>query len=543
MGTPAGDPEPALHGAAAGAPSIAAPDGERAGAPAARRRDRAAVTPRELLGLLGVLFLAFGLRFELLGTRPLWFDEAFSLEVARKTIPEIWAYLHLNDTHPLGYYALLSAWVRWFGTGLAVMRVPSLVLGMGVVVLTWAVGRRLASPAVGVVAAGLVALHPYQIFSSNEMRMYALLGVFALASTWLVWRAVEAPQRVWRWVAYGVSVALMAYTSYYAFLLVPAQALWVLLVVPRREGIVRLGIAAVVAFACYAPWAPALVTLPSRFPWAWRNPLDVYYVASLVTSQTFGTYLFDSGSYFTIGRVALQNYPILIFPFAVLLVLGAIALGGVDRRARSLVVVSWALPLVLVVVVSLVVGRQFAFGRHLVFLEPFAALLLAAGIVHAGDAAPELPRALVPLLAACLVLTYLVPAVGNVQDPRAMPYRWDLAARFLEMEVRPGDVIVYLPGAMSTPIRYYYDAPTPQMFLTFFSHHWTERDAEPAIRQAVQIIGKRAYRRVWLVFSTPWPPGSLEAFVEQLQRAGYGQGPVQDFHEVWVGLLVRGPAR
>jgi len=509
----------------------------------AQRRDWAAVTPGECLALLGVLVLAFGLRFELLGTRPLWFDEAFSLEVAKKTIPELWTYLHLNDTHPLGYYALLSVWVRWFGTGLAVMRIPSLVLGMGVVGLTWAVGRRLASPAVGVVAAGLVALHPYQIFSSNEMRMYALLGVVSLVSTWAVWRAVEAPRRVWRWVAYGVSIALMGYTSYYAFLLVPAQALWVLLVLPRREGIVRLGTAAVVALACYAPWAPALVTLPSRLPWAWRNPADVYYVASLVTSQTFGTYLFDSGSYFTIGRVPLQNYPILIFPFAVLLVLGALALGGVDRRGRSLVVVSWLLPLVLVVAVSLLVGRQFAFGRHLVFLEPFAALLLAAGIVHAGDAAPSLPRALLPLLAACLVLTYLMPAVGNVQDPQAMPYRWDLAARFLETEVRPGDVIVYLPGAMSSPIRYYYDAPTPQIFLTFSSHRWTERDSQPAIRQAVGVISARGYRRVWIVFSTPWPPGSLEAFVAQLQHAGYAQGPVQDFHEVWVGLLARGPAQ
>ena len=149
-----------------------------------------------------------------------------------------------------------------------------MILGIAAVALTWFVGRRLFSPAVGIVAAALVALHPLQIFSSNEMRMYPLLTVLALISTWLVYRAVEVPDDPWRWAGYGLVTALLAYTSYYAALLVPAQMLWIVVSLPRRQALARLGLAAGVALACYLPWLPVLATLGGRLPWAWRVPPD-----------------------------------------------------------------------------------------------------------------------------------------------------------------------------------------------------------------------------------------------------------------------------
>ena len=87
----------------------------------------------EFYSLLGVFVVALGLRAQLLGIRPLWYDEAFSLSVARRSLPEIWAYLHTTDTHPIAYYALLHLWIRWFGTDLSAMRTPSLILGVGAV--------------------------------------------------------------------------------------------------------------------------------------------------------------------------------------------------------------------------------------------------------------------------------------------------------------------------------------------------------------------------------------------------------------------------
>jgi len=520
---------PAVHPGTASAPRR----GPLAEAPIARW---------EFYSFLAVLVLALGLRAELLGIRPLWFDEAFSLATASRTLPGLWAYLHTNDTHPIAYYALLHAWIRWFGTDLTAMRTPSLILGLGAVALTWAVGRRLCSPAIGIVAAGLVALHPLQIFSSNEMRMYPLLTVLSLMSTWLVWRAVNAPDDRWRWGAYGVGVALLGYTSYYAALLVPAQVLWILMSLPRRQGLARLALAGLVALACYAPWLPVVMTLGGRLPWAWRFPPDVYYAASLVTSQTFGTYLFGTGTYFVIGHLPLVDYPLLIFPFAVLLGVGVVALTRVNRRGGALVAVSWFVPLALVLVVSYAMHLQFAFSRHLVFIEPFAALLLAGAIVHAGDAFPAPSRVLASLIAASLVLTYVVPAVANVQDREAMDFRWDLAAKYLQVASGPQDAVVYMPASMELPLTYYYRPLGTSVYVPLSSRHWTEAAADPAVRAAIATVTAHAYPRVWFVFSDPWPAGTVEALAGQLVRAGYRPGPVQDFHRLWVAVFFRGPA-
>jgi len=499
----------------------------------------------EFYSLLGVFVAALGLRAQLLGIRPLWYDEAISLSVARRSLPEIWAYLHTTDTHPIAYYALLHLWIRWVGTDLSLMRTPSLILGVGAVLLTWALGRRLFSPWVGIVAAGLVALHPLEIFSSNEMRMYPLLTVLALLSTWLAYRAVEVPGALWRWVAYGVCTALLAYTSYYAALLVPAQALWILLSLPRRQGVARLGLAGGVALACYLPWVPALLTLGGRLPWAWRVPPDVYYVASLLTSQTFGTYLFNTGTYFVIGHLPLVDYPLLIFPFAVLLGFGIVALRRVNPRGGALIAASWGVPLALVLIVSYAVHVQFAFPRHLVFIEPFAALLLAGAVVHAGDAFPGPARVLASLIAAGLVLTYVLPAVANVQDRQAMEFRWDLAAKYLQVEAGPEDATVYLPASMALPLTYYHQPLGTAVVVPLSSFHWTERGADPAVQAAIRTLTAHRYPRIWFVFSEPWPVGTVEAFAAGLERAGYRAGPVQDFRHLWVAVFVRGgaPAR
>ena len=74
---------------------------------------------------------------ELLGVRSLWFDEGYSLFVARMGWAEILRFLRFNDAHPPGYYLLLSAWTWAFGDDLTVLRLPSFGAGVASVRLAW----------------------------------------------------------------------------------------------------------------------------------------------------------------------------------------------------------------------------------------------------------------------------------------------------------------------------------------------------------------------------------------------------------------------
>ncbi len=490
------------------------------------------------MALLAVVALAVLLRQALL-TRSLWFDEGYSLDVARRTLPQIWAFLRTNDSHPIGYYAFLSMWIRWAGTGLIQIRAPSLVFGLAAVVLTWRIGRELFSPAVGVVAAALVAVNPFQILASDEARMYPLLECLGLVATWILWRASRPEARAWWWVGYGGVAALLLYTSYYAVLLLCAQVLWVAGSRPWRAALTRLGIAGVVALALYAPWIPVIVTLPDRLPLPWRQPITPAFVTDLVATQTFGGYVFHLGTYQTVGGPALHYHPLLLFPFLALLAAGAFVLGRINAPARTLIGVSWAAPLVLVVAASLATGHMAAFPRHLVFLQPFAALLLAAGIVHLRDAVAAAPGAVVPLLAAVLVLTFVYPAVDEAEtNPQLQNFRYDLAARFVKDLYKPGDAVLFFPAEISKPFRYYFDPPNRRMYLDVDLHRWTRTVLASPIRQATETLVTHHVERVWLVYSQPWPPGALDDLEHALTGAGFQQGPVEDFADVWVTLFI-----
>ncbi len=337
----------------------------------------------EAFALLGVLALAFGLRTLLPDVHPVWVGGAVSMDAARKTFSGILAFLQSPHAHPIGdYLGLLSAGIRWAGSRLAPTRGLSLLCGMAAVLLTWQVGRRFFSAPIGIVAATLVALNPFQVIASNDIGIDMPFEFLVLASTLLLWRAQQWPGSLWFWAAYGASVALMTRTSSYALLLLPAHALWVFLSQPVNQAIEHLGLAGTVALALYLPWGPhALVLSDPGIPRG--QPVQFDYILTMIATQMSGGHLFNSGTYETVGsRLDPRYHLLLLLPFLAVVVGGALALGRVEKLERMLVGLSWTVPVVAIVLISLARGSVTAYPRDLVFIQPFAALFLAAGIIR-----------------------------------------------------------------------------------------------------------------------------------------------------------------
>src|SRR3989304_5716394 len=85
----------------------------------------AAQTTRLPLTLGAVLLAAAALRLWGLGHKSLWFDEAYSVYIARQALEEIPRLLRLYDTHPPLYYVLLHLWMGVAGQSEVAVRVPS----------------------------------------------------------------------------------------------------------------------------------------------------------------------------------------------------------------------------------------------------------------------------------------------------------------------------------------------------------------------------------------------------------------------------------
>lgn len=138
------------------------------------------------------LLLAAFLRFYRLDASSLWNDEGNSWAMLARSFGEI-AAAAAADIHPPGYYWLLKLWSMIFGDSALAMRSLSAALGVLLVALIVVIAQRGVRGRPGwrwfpALAALLAAFNPFQIYYSQEARMYMLLAVEAAGLFWaLLW--------------------------------------------------------------------------------------------------------------------------------------------------------------------------------------------------------------------------------------------------------------------------------------------------------------------------------------------------------------------
>lgn len=484
-----------------------------------------------LLAVVGVV--AVVLRLELLATRSLWHDEAFSLAVARKPTWYILQRLPAADPHPPGYYLLLRGVLLALGDTVLAGRTLSAALGVAAVLLTWWLARSLFDRSSGLAAAALVGLNPFQVFASNEIRMYPLATCLALLSTWCAWRAALT-DRPARWVVYGASLAAMAYVSYYTALVAVGQWLW-LMWMRRWRGMV---LSAVVAFLIFAPWLEkvpgsvlGIVTVHEK--------LRASHVIEVFSTQAYGGYLFGSTTYLATGGFDPRQHTLLVVPFAALALAGFVALAPRHGREARLVTLVWGCGLGLWTLASLVLSHLAAYPRHLVFLQPFLAMLIGAGIVHFGEAVARFSGTKTAAGVALLVLSFLWPALNNLQaSPEYQWFRYDRAAALVRALYRPGDALVFYHGGGQGVFREYFQPGGLQIAIDPQPDRWSRDGMRPLLRKAVEPL-RRAKGRVWLVLAWPYPPDSPLDLIEAVEALGYRRVTRQSFQGLDVVVLAR----
>ncbi len=223
-----------------------------------------------------VLIMALLARLPTIFSRPLWYDEAFAVLFSAEG-PQAMSYGTLlveqgiaADVHPLGYYTLLWAWQAVAGGSPFSVRALSVILGLVLVYLGYRLSRKLFDERIAIVAALALALSPFQVHYSQEVRMYALLAVLLLGATLAFWRALEGDSLRY-WLAFAVLGAAAQYTHTLAGLyLIPLglTPLW------RRQWskLGKTALAGLLATLLYLPWLVYLPSQLSRVRWAYWIP-------------------------------------------------------------------------------------------------------------------------------------------------------------------------------------------------------------------------------------------------------------------------------
>ena len=184
-----------------------------------------------------ILFLAAFLRFYHLDSSSLWSDEGNTWALMSRGFGEI-ARLAAADIHPPGYYWLLKLWSLLFGTSAFALRSFSAVAGILLVFTIERIAGLVAPRGVArrwapLLAALLAAVNCFQVYYSQEARMYMLLALESAGLFWALFamrsesRRARDEGRRWRLVLAEIGFVLCGSAglwTHYSFFIVLAAA-------------------------------------------------------------------------------------------------------------------------------------------------------------------------------------------------------------------------------------------------------------------------------------------------------------------------------
>ena len=438
------------------------------------------------IAVYAVLLLAFALRLYHLDFQSLWSDEGISWQRAQQPLGPLLADMPVEHA-PL-YFVLLHGWMLLTGQSDFALRALSLLFSVLAVSLGYALGRDLFSSKIGLLAAILLTVNPFQVWYAQEARMYSLVVCLTLAATWLLARG-------WRgggwaaWAGYTLTTALALYTHYYAVLIPAFHAVFVL---SRRTGwqpVLRrwLG-AATAATLLFLPWMPRALRVLS-FP-GWREPVPLYTVPGrFLTAYSLGLAVpSDLGPWLAVG-------------FLPILIAGLIVTREESRPATAYTILYLAVP---ALIMALLLLRKPDFHeRYLIVVTPAYALLLARGL-------DNLRHRIWPLSMVALLFI-----VGSSAYALRNHY-WDTsyhkpdfrgAVHYLTISGQPGDGILV-------------DGPDPRLVLLHYYHGSLPvydlrslDQGDPAAVQSTLAPLAAQHGRLWTLLYFH-PPGSIEAWLD-----------------------------
>ena len=467
------------------------------------------------------LILAVGaaLRFWGLGSQSLWVDELLTLKAAdiggHLAVPDVF----WNIQGPL--HAGVVHLVASFSQSEAALRAPSAVAGLAAIPVVYVLGRELADRLTGLAAASLIAVSPFAVWYSQEVRNYSFLILFASLATLAVWRLVAGRGR--GLVLYVASAVLALYSNLSAAFLILAHNVFALVRLARR-GLLRKWLLALAAvFVLFVPlllglgrWVASdeVVERVVVAPLAEDDellrggttfsPLAVPYAAfSMVYGYSLGPSMRELHT--SSPAAAFVRRAWVVLP-AGLVALAGLAVGvrelwrrgAAGRMVLSILIV----PVASAAALALLNVKPFNV-RYVAVALPALVVALAAGVTALGRRrGAVLWGALVLLSCVSLGHYYLDPTYAK-EDVRA-------AARHVAAREREGDIV--LVPVVRDVFTFYFDGDADQFVL----YRGQTASSEKLAARITEAVSGR--HRLWFVESRLWhidPDGRVPRFLDE----------------------------
>ena len=466
---------------------------------------------RLYLPLLLAILLGFFLRLHNLESVPLRGDEAFSvLYWADLPVSESLTRIAHGEPHTPLVYLVARIWRHIVGgiDSVFALRLLSALGNLLGVAAMYALGARLSGvKSIGLVAAWMFALHPFEIWHSQEFRNYGYWAGMSATTLWLGLRLIERGGRL-DWFLYGLAACFTTLTIYTEPFSLIALACFAIIErrgdrrFLRRLLLLQAGIGSLLVIGF------ALIQVLPGFATSYPGLVQAFsltdYLTRFVPALVLGTTIpFDMSAVGLALSLAVAVAGFVLFRLC--------------KRQFRFVALAALMPLLLLGLVSS--HYNLFHPRYVLSAAPAFVLALALG---SFGLAAELRR-FIPLRRGALGLLLLAPwfvlALATLQahynDPafRRAP-AWDELGSFLNARVEERDLVIQL--SVDPAFGYYYRAAAPELALPVHSAQPVE-----AIEAELERL-RGSYDSVYVVAreQAGWAnAGAVEAWMnDQLQE-------------------------
>ncbi len=479
------------------------------------------------------------LRFLFLARKPFWFDESFSVEIARLSWHDFLRLLWWREANMSLYYVLLRGWLH-FGFSPFFIRSLSVLASLATLPAIFWLGSKLFDRRVGLIAVALMSCSAYHIRYAQEARSYSLFVLLATVSSGFFVACVREPSSEHNRWKYVLASVLAVYAHFYALLLVAAQ--W--LSVRRLKGI-------------EASRPRVVISSSMRRAWIWIG-VSVLPVVAFVGKTGAGQIkwiprpgfheLLDYGEHLAgNGGLSLLAFYAAACLAAILPLRGRLLKLGADWDVwRLQFLLIWLLfPAALALLLS--VARPVFLARYFFFCLPALILLAAAGLANLRKTW---------MMALCLAAMLLLSLQGTFsyydQDFDLDRDGSQAAANYICDHAQPGDAILFHIAEGRVPYEFVRSlraedsrsgaAAGPEIIFPRHGDHFDYRDVTGKPSSEFLRSVPTRYARLWVVLMSNGAPGHPDGttlMLNQTLAESYPRIERVQFPEVEVRLYSR----
>lgn len=465
------------------------------------------------------------LRFYNLGKYDFWFDEILSISFA-SNIDKFNIIDSYIDTPPL-FYFLLSFWLR-LGNSEFILRLLPFIFGVLSIPAIYLVGRKLFDKKVGLIAAFILAISPFHVYYSQELRTYTLVTFLALMTIYYLIKSLKE-NKISYWVGFIIFTTLTLYSHNIALFLMIAVNCYFFLFYKKYKVLLRRWlISQFFVFLLYLPWVKIgfeqLLQSKATEALGW---IPKGYLFNFI--RTFFIFNVGCNAHETTHVLAL----LLIFTLFLL------SIWNIENKEIYLLLCWLFIPIAISIVISKLITWVFLF-KTLIYVSSAYYLLISYGLSKIKPNKAFLCFLLLFSILSGLSLKNYYQSIFysdkyNFYSSVKFNKEIKLAAGYINQNYKKGDIVLHACQATNQPFAYYHNNKLEEKLL-FLEHNYrlTIHPSKFYLFHLMLLkkikftyinlegVKNSNYKRIWLVLST-WDnqPDELLKYIEDYFDINY----------------------